>query len=625
MKPGSTDEQSSGQFAGPWDRLLLAMPGQPADTLEQVIWLQGPELYVDLRQPPAIASRVEASCLAELSPQEALLLAAQQGFAGRFVMSGDEAEWLREIDFQLLCALGDRGRLAREGDLLIEYGIEADYIEYWQRPPCLPGTAEPASAAARFRCEEDGRTVILVQHGRHFAYARNRGVTLPKGANLAELIAEADAATAQALIDCEISHGSVTAEGWRIDRSTLPWREGALLIAPDTAFREMTLTVADCDARGLPLSRRLTVLEQHGAFEFAIPSEESTSPLTIATTRSAFQSVPVIDVAALGSGDSAAEAATVARLRSAASEVGFLYVTGHGIAPALIDRLRAAAKRLFDLPMEAKMASYIGHSVNHRGYVPPGEEEFYPGAKDAKEGFDLALDLPPETVPPGHPMLGPNQWPDLPGFRDDVMAYYAAVFAVGRRLLRALAMALGQPPETFERLVITPPSQLRLLHYPPQSSAEDMPGIGAHTDYECFTLLLTSSPGLEVMNQAGQWIDAPPVPGALVVNIGDMMEFWSGGKFVATSHRVRKVTEERYSFPLFFALDYDVELVPLGQRGGPAIHTGEHLFAQTARTFRYLKARAERGEIVVPGDAKPLASFGRESRHRNGNRQADAA
>lgn len=612
-------DSTADQYLGRWDRLLLAYPGLPGDTLEQVTWLQSPELYVDLRQPPAIANRIQASCLSELLHEEALLLATQQGFAGRFVLTGDEAEWQREIDFQPLCALGDRGRLVSEGDLLIEHGIEADYIEYWQRPPAQPGPP-PAIAAARFRSATDGRAAILVQHGRHFGYARGRAETLPKGADLAAVVAGADGLTAQALVDCEISLGTVTAEGWRIERSSLPWREGAILVTPDAAFREMTLAVADCDARGLPFMRDLTMIEQHGAFEFTVAGDEPTGDMAIATAGSAFQSVPVVDIASLGSGNSAAEAATVAQLRSAAAEVGFLYVTGHGIAPSVIARLQAAAKRLFDLPMEAKMATYIGNSVNHRGYVPPGEEEFYPGAKDAKEGFDLALDLPPEQVPPGHPMLGPNQWPDLPGFREDVMAYYAAAFAVGRRLLRALAMALGQAPEAFERLVVTPPSQLRLLHYPTQTAVEDISGIGAHTDYECFTLLLTSTPGLEVMNQAGQWIDAPPVPGVLVVNIGDMMEFWSAGKFVATSHRVRKVVEERYSFPLFFALDYDVELVPVGQRGGPSIHTGEHLFAQTARTFRYLKQRVELGEIAVPQPARPLA-FGREARQR----QSDAA
>ena len=97
-------------------------------------------------------------------------------------------------------------------------------------------------------------------------------------------------------------------------------------------------------------------------------------------------------------------------------------------------------------------------------------------------------------------------------------------------------------------------------------AAGEAMGIGSHTDYECLTLLYSTAPGLEVLNSAGVWVDAPPLPGALVVNIGDMMEIWTNGEFVATSHRVRPVKQERFSFPLFFAVDYDTEVKPLDLR-----------------------------------------------------------
>ncbi|MCC6828905.1 MAG: isopenicillin N synthase family oxygenase [Novosphingobium sp.] len=366
-------------------------------------------------------------------------------------------------------------------------------------------------------------------------------------------------------------------------------------------------------------------MDLHGTFSFGTETHtNATQTVTAPAESGPFRTIPVIDIAPLGGDDPIAEAAVVEQLRRACSDVGFLHITGHGIAPAVIDRLRGAARRFFDLPVERKMASYIGRSANHRGYVPEGEEVFAdtaPGStKDLKEAFDLALDLPAERVPAGNPMLGPNQWPDLPGFREDVMGYYAAAFAVGRRLLRGLCLALGQPGEALDHLVLAPPSQLRLIHYPFQPEAVDVAGIGAHTDYECFTLLLATAPGLEVMNQAGEWVDAPPVPGGLVVNIGDLMEFWSGGRFVATSHRVRKVAEERYSFPLFFALDYDVELAPIGRAAGDSrIRTGEHLWMNTIRTFRYLQARAQAGEIAIPQGVPPAASFGRDARHSNAN------
>lgn len=620
-------------YAGLWQRLLLALPGQPVDTLTRVDWLQGPVLYVDLRQPVGLMARISASCLAELTLDEARLLGLQEGFAGRFALTGNEAEWLREIDFRP-CPLGDRGRLEDHGDLLIEHGLEADYIEHWQREPAPAGAT---SGAARFIAEDDGRAVILVRHGRRFAYARARAEQLAPG-ELEARLAQASAAEARGLVDCEISLGTVTSHGWLIERSSLPWRVGDCLLPPDARIAAARLVVADTAMDGLPLARGLRLVALHGSL---LPQVDGfrEQPLPRPSlpaggeSGGAFQAVPVVDIAALGAGDATAEAACVEAIRRAASEVGFLMVTGHGIAPAVTERLQAAAQRFFAQPLPAKQAVYIGKSTNHRGYVPEGEEQLgEPGTRpDRKEAFDLALDLAADAVPAGHPMLGPNQWPDLPGFREDVMAWYGAVFAVGRRLLRGFALALGQPADSFDHLVTMPPSQLRLIHYPhdaaEESGAADAPGIGAHTDYECFTLLLATGPGLEVMNQTGEWIDAPPVPGALVVNIGDMLEYWSAGRFVATSHRVRKVAKERYSFPLFFALDYDVELRPLNNRDGPndlgPIRTGEHLYAQTVQTFRYLKERAVAGTVSLPDTARPLSSFGQLARHRHS--MSDAA
>ncbi len=601
---------------GLWRRLLIARPGEPVDAHTYTVWIQGPGYFADLRQPVGIEAQVQASCLSELSVAEARVLARQEGFAGEFVLDGDAAEWLRALDFQPEGTLRDRGRLSREGDLLIEHGLEADYVEHWQRPPA--DGAQPC-AAARLRSAGDGRAAYLVRWGRHFIYARDRGETLAPGGRLSDLLAGADAARAQALVDCEISVGAVTGEGWRIDRSTLPWRAGAMLMGPDAAWQGDALNMSDMDARGLPVTRRLVAEDVRGDFSLAPPpaAQATTAEIHRLQPAAPFRQVPVVDVAAIGGGDAAAEQAVVRQLRDAATQVGFLHVTGHGIAPAVIARMRAAAARFFDLPLDDKMRVWIGQSANHRGYVPEGEEVFAYGGKDKKEAFDLSFDIRPEELAAPRPMLGPNQWPDMDGFREDVMAYYSACFALGRRLLRGFAMAMGRPADAFDHLVTTPPSQLRLIHYPYNAEAVDVQGIGAHTDYECFTMLLATAPGLEVMNSAGEWIDAPPVEGALVVNIGDMMEYWSGGEFVATSHRVRKVAEERYSFPLFFALDYDAAIRPLdADAAAPLIRTGEHLYAQTVQTFRYLKDRAQRGEIEMPEEARPLSSFGQEFRHR---------
>src|SRR6478752_7505565 len=339
-----------------------------------------------------------------------------------------------------------------------------------------------------------------------------------------------------------------------------------------------------------------------------------------------FERLPLIDVSGLESADLEARRATAIELDRAARSSGFFYATQHGLPQSLIDGLQAAAADFFALPEARKQHYYIGGSTNHRGYVPPGEEVFYAGSKDTKEAFDLSLDLP-DTDPDyraGNRLLGPNRWPsEVPHFQQRVDAYYRAVTALGRRLLRGFLLALELPEDHFDRVLTKPPSQLRLIHYPYSKAALDAPGIGAHTDYECFTILHATSPGLEVLNARNRWVDVPPVPGAFVINIGDLLEVLSNGRWVSTAHRVRKVSEERYSMPLFFNLDYDAEIAPAphlaGTDGGaryPSVRAGEHLLAQTAQSFSYMKQLIARGQMQLPSGALGLASFARERAER---------
>ncbi len=342
---------------------------------------------------------------------------------------------------------------------------------------------------------------------------------------------------------------------------------------------------------------------------------------------SAFKSLPIIDVGRLYSDSLADRQAVAAEIGTASRDSGFFYVAGHPIGPELRGPLIEVAKSFFALPPEKKITWYIGNSCNHSGYVPPGEEVFYGQKPDRKEAFDVPIDVPaddPDVLAGKSPFLGPVQWPDDPAFKEHVAAYYGAVSDLARRLFSGFALALDLPETWFDKYLSMPPSQLRLIHYPYAADAPaDEPGIGAHTDYECFTILLPTAPGLEVMNGEGAWIDAPPIEGAFVINIGDMLEAWSNGTFVATSHRVRKVKEERYSFPYFATCDYHTIVSPLPQfvtAEKPAkfkpLVSGDHLFAQTAQTFSYLKKRIEAGTLKLPESSLDLSSFGQEALNR---------
>ena len=161
-------------------------------------------------------------------------------------------------------------------------------------------------------------------------------------------------------------------------------------------------------------------------------------------------------------------------------------------------------------------------------------------------------------------MYGPNVWPAEPAdFHVVVYRYYEAILGLGRDLFRGFALAPDLPEHYFDTMIDKPMAQLRVLHYPPQPEPIDPRhiGVGAHTDYECFTILASSAPGLQVRNSDDQWIEAPPVPGTFVINIGDIMARWTNDVFLSTVHRVINTSGgKRFSMPFFFGANHSAEV-----------------------------------------------------------------
>lgn len=234
---------------GLWERSLIAWPDGRRDTTTLVAWLQGPNLFADLRQPAAPPSFDGVSCLGELQHHHLDWLTRQEGFAGRFVCAGDAFEWQRVIDFQCPNDAVDAGYLAFSDGVLIERGRDIPYIEHWHQtaPRHFP------HFAARMQ-DEAGTDGFLVRIGDIFMYARNRAEPLPHGGSLAVLAATGPLSAARVLLDCEISLGRVRGASWTIGRSSLPFRVKADL-SPQFSLDNGRLTTADIDPLGMPFVR----------------------------------------------------------------------------------------------------------------------------------------------------------------------------------------------------------------------------------------------------------------------------------------------------------------------------------------------------------------------------------
>jgi isopenicillin N synthase-like dioxygenase len=280
-------------------------------------------------------------------------------------------------------------------------------------------------------------------------------------------------------------------------------------------------------------------------------------------------------------------------------EFGFAVVRNHGIPQELIARAEGLQRALFALPTESKMAYRVPGGGGARGYTPFGIETAKDAAvHDLKEFWHVG-----RSLPQGHPLSGtmaPNVWPaELPGFRDTMEQLYAAFETAGERILRAIALHLELPEDYFVATVEDGNSVMRLLHYPPLP-ADATPGAvraAAHEDINTITLLLgAEEAGLELLTRGGEWLPVDPPPGALVVNIGDMLDRLTNSRLRSTTHRVVNPSGEaarrsRYSMPFFLHFRPDFLIEPLapcvapGQTAAPPI-TAHEFLQQRLREIR---------------------------------------
>jgi isopenicillin N synthase-like dioxygenase len=249
---------------------------------------------------------------------------------------------------------------------------------------------------------------------------------------------------------------------------------------------------------------------------------------------------------------------------------GFAMVSDHGVDQAVVDRAWATTKAFFALPEETKRAYFVEGGGGARGYTPY-KTEIAKGASfvDLKEFWHVGRELAK-----GHrfeDQMAPNIWPDQPeGFRETFLNLFSALDDAGDRLLSAIARYLGLAPDWFDHAVKDGNSVLRLLHYPPVPADAPEVRAGAHEDINLITLLLgAEEAGLQLLEKSGKWLPIKPPEGAMVVNVGDMLQRLTNNFLPSTTHRVVNPPPERrgharYSMPFFLhpAPDFLIETLP---------------------------------------------------------------
>ena len=312
--------------------------------------------------------------------------------------------------------------------------------------------------------------------------------------------------------------------------------------------------------------------------------------------------IPVIDVTPLRDGS---DPAGVGRaLHAASQDVGFIYIKGHGIPEDVIDAARSCASDFFRRDAEIKKAVKV--SAQHRGWLDAGAAVMVDdGQPDLKESFVWGYQDANGETPEDSPLRGPNQWPEfLPDMQEKSMTYFHHVHNVAGHLMRGFALGLGLDENFFLQTASRPLSRASYVSYPahPEDSPDDLFGVAPHTDFGVLTVLCQDSlGGLQVRDIHDNWIEATPIDGTLVVNVGDLLSRWTGGVYRSTPHRVVNMSgQERLS--LVLAYDPDPEtMIDARDVSGPEFAAAEApITCSDYLVWRFAKAFSYRRELPTP-------------------------
>lgn len=317
--------------------------------------------------------------------------------------------------------------------------------------------------------------------------------------------------------------------------------------------------------------------------------------------------IPVIDFTPFLTGDQAARLAVAHAIGQACEAVGFFYLKGTGVSQAEVDRVFEQSSRFFARSWDHKRRDAATWDW-YRGWIPP--KDVGEGVEGRRGGNGQAwramLDLPADDpdVVAGKPLHLPNRWPnDMPDFKPVIGGYIETLLGVSHHVLHAFALALDLPEDWFDDKFTKPLIQLSLLYYPPlpDGAADDDMSAYPHTDEGAFTLLTQDRiGGLEVRLKTGDWVQAPLIPGAYIINVGDMLMKWTNGRFTSTPHRVRnRAKVDRYSVPFFMNPDFDATVACIPTCTGPdnpprfpPVANGPHMTAFWEAGMAYLKDKA---------------------------------